>query len=259
MTNTFVNTFAANTLDWTKTIALANAQARHEFETTVLNGDGLSDDQLKQHALDFEQRFKRALEATRRNRRDPEPMFLSAMRNWARGKAIGLLRDKQAGKPIRKDYYEVFETALKEEIAHQITELELTWQSEDDQQQQQAAAQRRAEQEQAFQDDHRPLLEAYGALERASTTGYDLAGQFADRLEKRMERHEQFLENIGGEVLGMVHNVRAQQQQDDKISLADHLVRTGKNTLTCLFWLLLSGAVVFLGIFAALYFAFPHH
>src|SRR5579875_3275414 len=75
MTNTFVHTFAAHTFDWTKTIALANAQARHEFETTVLNGDGLSDDQLKQHALDFEQRFKRALEAARRNRRDPEPMF----------------------------------------------------------------------------------------------------------------------------------------------------------------------------------------
>jgi hypothetical protein len=269
MTNTFAQTFVTNTFDWTKSIALANSQSRHEFETTVLSADGLSDDQLKQHADDFEKRYKRALEAARRSRRDPEPMFLSAMRNWSRGKAIGLLRDKLAGKSIRKDYYEVFECALKDEIAYRISELELAWQFEDDhagQQQQQAAVERRIEQEQAFQGDHKPLIDAYGTLEKAFTgrekavqAGYDLAGQFAEKLEKRMARHEQFLENVGGEVLGLVQDVRVQQRRDDHVSQADHIVRVGKNTLSCLFWLTIGGLVVFFGIFLALYLAFPHH
>lgn len=266
MTNTSTNMFVVNPFDWTRTITLAHKQARHEFETTVLHEDGFSDDQLYHHAEEFERRFRRALEAAKHHRHDPEPMFLAAMRNWAGGKAIGLLREKQAGKAIRKDYYEVFESALKEEIAYQIAELEQTWQSQDDQQQQQAAVDRRAEQEQAFQDDHRPLIEAYTALERAYTgrekatqAGYDLAGQFADTLEKRMERHEHYLETMGGEVLGMIRDVHVQQRRENTLSLTDQIVRTGKHTLTCLFWLVLGGLVVFFGIFAALYFAFPHH
>ncbi len=266
MTNTFAHTFTTPTCDWTKTIALAQTQARQEFETTVLHADGLSEEQLKQAAEDFENRFNRALDAAKHQRNDPEPMFCSAMRNWARGKAIGLLRDKLAGKPIRKDYHEVFEGALKEEITYRITELELIWQSEDDQQQQQAIATRRDEQEQAFQNDHQPLLHAYGALERAYVSrekavqaGYDVAGQFAQKLEQRMERHEHFLEHMGGEVFSMVRDARAQQQQANHVSHAENILRVGKNTLGCLFWLMIGGLVIFFGLFLALYLAFPHH
>lgn len=269
MTTTFVNnTFVSKTFDWTKAVALANTQGRSEFELTVLNGDGLLDEQLVQLAAEIEQQFKRALELAKQNRRDPEQQFLSAMRNWARCKAFGLLRARVAGKPIRKDYYDVFESTLKEEIALCIMEIEFAWQTQDEQREaakDNEASVRRAEQDQILQNDHKHVLDAYNELNRAYTgredavkAGYEMVGQWADKLETRMQRHENFLEGLGGEMLGIYKDVHMQQRRDTNISFVDNAIQVGGKTLTCLFWLIVACLVVFFGIFLALQLAFHH-
>jgi len=252
--------------DWTTTIEEAVFQGQHQFATTIANADELEDHQLQQEATTYEWRYKRAVGLAKQDRQNPGPHFLSAVRNWSRVQAIRHLRTKVTGGNIRDDYELVFEDQLKDEINHQVTIFKLGWATEDKQHTQQALAARHAEQTQAFQDDHQHLIEAYDALEtayagreKAVQAGYDRAEQFADALEKRLEAHEHYLESTGWLWYAKGKDVRGQQQQDDTFSFVDNFIRVGGKTLGCVFWLVLGTLFLSVGIFAALYFAFPHH
>jgi hypothetical protein len=259
------NTFVANAFDWTRTIAQATKEARQEFETTLLKGDGLSKDQIVDMARDFKDRFQRALEAVKQGRHDPEPMFLSAMRNWARGKAIDLLLDKLAGKSIRPDYLEVFEQALRDEIISRVAEVERAWKSEDDQ----AAVAYRMEQRGAFGKAHPYVIALHEAVIKGErlrqdifTDGVQAAEKWANKYEESMRRREEALEARIKLIEQQERENREHQLAlrslalwDDKNSFVNAVVNTGKNTVGCLLvWALLVG-----GILLAIYLAFPHH
>jgi hypothetical protein len=195
-------------------------------------------------------------------------MFLSSIRNWARGKAIGLLRDKQAGKSIRPDYMEVFENALRDEIIYRVAEVERAWKDADDH----AAVARQTEQEQAFRKAHPYVIELYEAVIKGERQRQDIfhdgvqaAEKWANNYEESVKVRERLLEEREKRLKERedqtYEHQRAMRQlmlKDQRVFLADNVVSTGRNALNTLGCLLIWVLLV-VGILAAIYFAFPHH
>jgi hypothetical protein len=259
--------------DWTSFIAQASFEGGQTFLKTIGNADpSLTDAELEADEQQVDLRYAHSLDYAKRDRANPGPHILSAVRNWSRKQAFAILREKVAGKQIRHDFYQPFQLDLQQEIATILSDLHQGWEQEDEERavaEQQRAAAKRQEAEQAFGSAY-PYIRGLSDIvlngERQRQTifesGQKAAQQWAEHYGESVKEREQQLEK-------RVHRIQEQEREnrehqialrslakwDDKRSFADTLVHTGKNTLGCLFLCFL----VIVGILLAIYFAFPHH
>ena len=151
---TTYNGSANNGSDWTQLIAQASYEGGQAFLKTIGNADpSLTDAQLEADENQVELRYARSLDYARRDRSNPGPHIMSAVRNWSRKQALAILGEKVAGKQIRQDFYQPFQLDLQQEIATMISDLQQHWEQEDEQRaiaEQQRLAAKREEAEQAF-------------------------------------------------------------------------------------------------------------
>ncbi len=235
------------------------------LETISQATPGTDDTQLDSDEQKAERRLSKALTQARRVRSNPEPYLLSATRNWSRKQAIAILRDKIAGKAVRPDFYQAFQSDLQQEVATMLDDVQQAWQQEDEH----ATDRMRAEAERAFGDAY-PFIQGLGDAilqgeqERRTVfeSGQNMAQAWADRYKESVnerENHVQVREDRIGE---QEHENREQQlalrslsRWDDHASFGNTEVSTGRNALGCLLlWLLLMA-----GALLAVYLAFPHH
>jgi hypothetical protein len=267
------NGSVSNGNDWTQLIAQASYEGGQAFLKTIGNADpSLTEAQLTADGKQVDQRYTRSLSYARRDRSNPVPHILSAVRNWSRKQALGILREKVGGKQVRQDFYQPFQFDLQQEIATMLSDLQQSWDKEDEQRdiaERQRSAAKREEAEQAFGNAYpyiRGLSESVldGERQRQAIfeSGQKAAQQWAESYAESVKEREQLLE-------GRIQRIQQQEQEnrehqlalrslakwDDKRSFMDTAVHTGKNTLGCLFLCLL----VFVGILLAIYLAFPHH
>jgi hypothetical protein len=259
--------------EWTQFIAQASYEGGQAFLKTIGNADpSLTDAQLEADELHVEQRYVRSLDYARRDRSNPGPHIMSAVRNWSRKQALAILREKVAGKQIQHDFYQPFQLDLQQEIATMISDLQQDWEQEDEQRdvaERQRIAEKRQKAEQAFGSAYpyiRGLSESVLNGERQRQTifesGQQAAQQWAQYYGASVKERERQLEERIDRIQAQERENREHQialrslaKWDDKRSFADTVVHTGKNTLGCLFlWLL-----VIVAILLAIYFVFPHH
>jgi hypothetical protein len=271
-TNTNSNT-NNNGIDWSQLMVSAMFEGGQAFLKTISSADPSTDDtSLQADENQADRRLTRAIDNAKLNRANPGPHILSAIRNWARKQAIAILREKIAGKPIRPDFYTPFQFDLQEEIASQISDIQLYWEQEDEQflaAEEQRAAERRAEGEQAFGKAHKYILGMHEAVLNGESQrqnifkeGQNAAQKWADKYEDSVKKREKELEERVKLIQQQEKENREHQlalrslaKWDDRRSFADTVVSTGKNTLGCLvLWFLLLA-----GILLAIYFAFPLH
>ncbi|GCE09198.1 hypothetical protein [Dictyobacter aurantiacus] len=252
--------------DWTNFIATAMFEGGQAFLKTISSASSTIDEaQLQADEKQADRRLAQAFDAAKRDRANPGPHLLSAVRNWSRKQALAILREKAAGKQIRQDFYQPFQYDLQQEISTMILDLQLFWEQEDERR----AVAKRKEAEQAFDAAYpvvRGLNDAVldGERERRAVfeSGQQMARDWANKYEESVKTREQQIEEreklIGQqERENREHQLalRSLARWDDRASFANTMVSTGKNTIGCLFlWLLLVA-----GILVAIYFAFPHH
>jgi hypothetical protein len=264
-------------VDWTQLMAQATFEGGQAFLKTIGNADPtLTEAQIQADEQQVDRRYVRALDYAKRDRGNVGPHILSTVRNWARKQALSILREKIAGKPIRSDFYQPFQFDLQQEVAALISDIQVFWKQEDEQraaaeQQRQAAI--RKEGEQAFRDVYPLVTGLQNALldgERQRQTifesGQHVVQQWADKYgesvrerEKQLGEREKRIQEEERENREHQRALRALMIRDEKVSYADNVIRVGGKTLGCFFWLIVGGAVIFFGLYLALFFAFPHH
>lgn len=259
--------------DWTQLMAQAMLEGGQAFLRTIGTAVlPIDDAQLQADEKQVDQRFARGLDAARRDRANPGPHLLSAVRNWSRKQALAILREKMAGKPIRHDFYQPFQFDLQQEMAFLISDIQLFWEQEDEQRiatEQRQSAAKREEAEQAFGAAYpyiRGLSDALlnGEQQRQSIfndgqhAAQDWAAKYGESVREReraIEEREKRIRERETQDYEHQRAMRALMLGDQRTSFADTIIRTGKNTLGCLLlWFLLVA-----GILVVIYFAFPHH
>jgi hypothetical protein len=233
---------------------------------------GVTDAQLEADEQQMNRRYVRSLDYAKRDRSNPGPHFLSAVQNWSNKQAIVILREKVAGKPMRKDFYRPFQFDLTQQIAILISDIQLFWKQEDEQRdaaKQQQIAAKREEAERAFGEAYpivRGLSDAVLNGERQRQVifndGQNVAQHWANSYENSVKKREDNLAVREQRIQDQEHENRAHQlalrslaKWDDRNSVANTIVNTGKNAIGCLLlWLLIVA-----GVLIAIYFAFPHH
>jgi hypothetical protein len=268
-TNNNVN----NGIDWLQITAQAMFQGGQVFLETIGNAaPGVDDSQLQTDENNADQRLARAIDRAKQNRANPGPYILSAVRNWSRKQAIAILREKIAGQPIRRDFYQLFQDDLHEKITSLISDIRQSWEQEDEQHraaEERRVAAQREENEQAFGKAYKYVIGLQNAVldgerqrQAIFESGQSVADTWASKYETSMRAREQELEarfklikQQEQETRDLQLAMRSLAKWDDKRSFMDTVVSTGKNTLGCLLlWLFIVA-----GILLAIYFAFPAH
>ena len=260
-------------MDWSRFMAQAMFEGGQAFLQAVSSVVPTTDDaQLQADENQADRCIVQDLHNARRSRTHFGPSILSAVRNWSRKQAIAMLREKVAGKPIRQDFYQPFQSDLQQEISAMIRDLLLFWEQEDEQRaaaEKQRAQAKREEAEQAYGEAY-PYIHGlndavlHGERQRQSIfeSGQQAAQSWANKYEESVKARERQLEEREKrlqeqEQENREHHIalRSLSKWDDRNSFVNTVVSTGKNTMGCLFlWFLLVA-----GILAAIYFAFPHH
>jgi hypothetical protein len=246
--------------------AQAMLEGGKAFLDTISNAPvGITENQLKSEESLATQRKNRAVERAKRNRVNPEPSFLSAIRNWSRLQAYDLLMKKVAGKKIRNDFYQSFQLDLQQEIEDLSDEIQTSWQIEDEQR----VAAKQQKEEQTFGMAHKYIVGLNDAILNGERQRQEIfndgvqaalswAVKYGDSIkerEKSLEEREKRISEREKEDYEYNRAMRALMKGDQKASFVSNVVDTGKNTLGCLFlWFLLVA-----GILVAIYFAFPAH
>ncbi len=272
-TNNTNNNSNTNGFDWSQIIAQAMFEGGQTFLKTISSAaPNITDTQLQADENQVDRRFARAIDYAKRDRANPGPHILSAVRNWSRKQAIAILREKVAGKQIRQDFYQPFQYDLHEEIMSLLSDIQLFWDQEDEQllaAEEQRAAEKRAEGERAFGEAyqyvvglHKLVLDGERQRQTIFNDGVQAATKWANKYEDSVRQREETLEARvklieQQEKENREHQLalRSLAKWDDRRSFADTVVSTGKNTIGCLIlWFFLLA-----GILLAVYFAFPAH
>ena len=261
------------TFDPTHYMATAILHGGQAFLETISQATpGIDDTQLTSDEKKAERMLSKALMQARRVRSNPEPYLLSAARNWSRKQAIAILRDKIAGKAVRPDFYQLFQSDLQQEVATMLDDVQQAWQLEDEREADRGraeAALTRAEAERAFGDAYpyvKGLADAIlqGEQERRTIfeSGQNMAQVWSDKLkesvnerENRVKQREDLIKEQERENREQQLALRSLARWDDRASFGNTVVSTGRKALGCLLlWLLLMA-----GALLAIYLVFPHH
>lgn len=259
--------------DWTSLTAQAMFEGGQAFLQTISSAaPDVDEAQLTRDENEADQRYTHALDSARKVRSYPDSFILSAVRNWSRKQAIAILREKVAGKPVRRDFYLPFQLALQQEISTILLALQQSWDQEEKQraeEEKMQAALKREEAEQAYGAAYpyirglsEAVLKGEEARQKIFESGQEAALKWSGKYEESLKQREEelvarmkLIEQQERESREHQLALRSLATWDDKNSFVNTVVNTGKNTLGCLLlWFL-----VVAGILTAIYFAFPHH